>query len=286
MIELVEINNPDLSIIEHYTKDIKFYQTDTFIILMSLCCCLPLGLFMMWYYKKFNKVIRIVLTSILAIIGISILFMTFYTYTCSMNEIRNAFDQIHDGDLNSAETPTQNNEIIPIDTEVFSTTLTAGHYLVGTDIPVGTYSFFSKRGSGNLYSSDGSVNVIFDYNSESGKSIGLENFGTEELKNIHMADGVLLSVTGSQEISAGCDDGEVKTMKARNQEDIEEIEVGYGHYGAPDNIPSGTYDIELLEGKGNIICSSPGDGGINEIMGEPTPEIKQKKVCILQNSKI
>ena len=52
MIELVKINNPDLSIIEHYTKDIKFYQTDTFIILMSLCCCLPLGLFMMWYYKK------------------------------------------------------------------------------------------------------------------------------------------------------------------------------------------------------------------------------------------
>ena len=58
-----------------------------------------------------------------------------------------------------------------VSTEAFSTTLITGHYLVGTDIPVGTYKFYSKNGSGNLYSSDGSINVIFDHNKESAKKI-------------------------------------------------------------------------------------------------------------------
>lgn len=162
----------------------------------------------------------------------------------------------------------ENAPLVSEKTEAYSTTLTAGHYLIGTDLPVGTYNFYSKKGTGNLISSDGTVNVIFDHNNESGKNIGIDNFGTEELNNIYLSEGVSLTVTGAQEISAGCDDGLVDSMLERDQEGLKEIEVGYGHYGASDNIPAGTYDIEWIEGTGNIICSSGADYGINEIMGE------------------
>lgn len=49
----------------------KFYQKTWFIVLMLLCCCFPLGLFLMWKYKKFNKPVRIVITVlfVLAFIG-------------------------------------------------------------------------------------------------------------------------------------------------------------------------------------------------------------------------
>ncbi|GKG99072.1 hypothetical protein CE91St54_10040 [Hungatella hathewayi] len=175
--------------------------------------------------------------------------------------------------ISSTQSPQpETTSIDEIITEAFSTTLTAGHYVVGIDIPVGTYSFFSKKGSGNLISSDGSINEIFDYDSEVGnnlKEYGIENFGTEELHNIFLPEETIVTVTGTQEVSAGCDDGLVSKMKKRHQENLSELEIGYGNYGANENIPAGTYNIIWLEGAGNIISeSSNSDNGINEIMGD------------------
>lgn len=202
-------------------------------------------------------------TFIIAIIGF------FANYFIFVEPTSNYVNEVISTTQNLQTEPASIQEII---TEAFSTTLTAGHYLVGIDIPVGTYSFFSKKGSGNFYSSDGSINEIFDFDNQVGESLkeyGVDNFGTEELHNIFLSEGVIISVTGTQEISAGCDDGLVSELKSRNQEDLSELEIGYGSYGANDNIPSGTYDIIWLEGSGNIISDS-GDtnNGINEIMGD------------------
>lgn len=157
--------------------------------------------------------------------------------------------------------------------EGFATTLTAGHYTVGIDIPVGTYSFFSKAGSGNLYSSDLSLNEIFTAeDSVAGKTLkeyGIENFGTEEINNIYLNDGTIVTVTGTQQISAGCDDGLTSAMISRNQDGPEETELGYGLYAAGDDFPAGTYNVIWLEGNGNIQTDPfDMDTGINEIMGD------------------
>lgn len=187
----------------------------------------------------------------------------------------------------SQEIMTTSTEAELLETETFTTTLTAGHYVVGLDIPVGTYSFFSKKGTGNLISSDGTINAIFDYESQASNDIGVSGFGTEELKNIRLADGVILTVTATQEISAGCDDGEVSNMHSRNQENLKEIELGYGLYAAGDDFPSGTYNIQWLEGFGNIQTDPYEiDYGINEIMGElsidNTIDELSEKTCIKQ----
>lgn len=39
-----------------------FYSQTWFVLLMMLCCCFPIGLFLMWKYKKFNKPVRIIIT--------------------------------------------------------------------------------------------------------------------------------------------------------------------------------------------------------------------------------
>lgn len=98
--------------------------------------------------------------------------------------------------------------------------------------------------------------------------IGLENLGTEELNNISLFEGTIITVTSTQEISAGCDDGLVSELKPRNQE-LKEIELGYGLYAAGDDFPSGTYNVTWIEGNGNIQTNPYDlDTGINEIMGE------------------
>lgn len=44
-----------------------FYQKTWFVILMMFCCCFPVGLFLMWKYKKFNKPVRIIISSFFAL---------------------------------------------------------------------------------------------------------------------------------------------------------------------------------------------------------------------------
>lgn len=44
-----------------------FYTKTWFILLTLLICCFPLGLFLMWKYKKFNKPVRIILTTVLVV---------------------------------------------------------------------------------------------------------------------------------------------------------------------------------------------------------------------------
>lgn len=267
-IKLIQENNPNLLITTRAATDLPFYQRTVFVVLLMLFCCAPVGLFLMWYYKKFSKPIMTLITTFLIFTWCAGLWASYNNYTILVSQTNDTFEQIYNNQVSRLDI-TNSSEVL--NTEAFSTTLTAGHYLVGTDIPVGTYSFYSKKGMGNLISSDGKINAIFNHDSESFSSIGLDDFGTEELNNIYLDEGVTLSVTGTQQISAGCSDGMVSSMKPRNQEGLQNIELGYGHYGASDDIPAGTYDVEWIEGNGNIICASSIDGGINEIMGDSPP---------------
>ena len=211
--------------------------------------------------QKKKYIILIVIFLLVILAGIGIVFKYYITHRNNGDSVVTIPIQGH----------VSENIESPIETEVFTTTLTAGHYIVGIDIPVGTYSFFSKKGSGNLISDDGSINEIFDYESQVSPDIGIENFGTEELNIIPLTDGTILTVTSTQEISAGCEDGRVSELKPRNQE-LNEIELGYGLYAAGDDFAPGTYNVTWLEGNGNIQTNPyDSDTGINEIMGEKTP---------------
>lgn len=44
-----------------------FYKTTWFILLTTFCICFPVGLFLMWKYKKFHIGVRIALTSVLSL---------------------------------------------------------------------------------------------------------------------------------------------------------------------------------------------------------------------------
>ncbi len=248
-VKLIREYYPDLSINEKHVEDLKFYER--------------------WRLTARTGIILIAFMILL--IGFTGVY-AIYTRNSNavIDEVSSNESIINDEYMSNKES--ENTTLVSEKTEAYSATLIAGHYLVGTDLPVGTYNFYSKKGTGNLISSDGTVNVIFDHNNESGKNIGIDSFGTEELNNIYLSEGVTLTLTGNQEVSAGCDDGLVDSMVGRNQEGLEELEIGYGQYGANDNIHSGTYDVEWIEGTGNIICSSSIDSGINEIMGESTDE--------------
>ncbi len=153
-------------------------------------------------------------------------------------------------------------------TDSFSTTLVSGHYIVGIDIPAGTYTLSSRKGKGNVITDDGSVNTILNADASSDD---ISSFEISQLDNVYLGQDVTLFVLGNQEVSAGCSDGQVYNMSAREQsENLEEIECGYGWFSSGADFIPGTYDITWIEGNGNIISEFEPEGvpGINEIMGD------------------
>ncbi len=49
------------------SEQTPFYKTTWFILLTTFCICFPVGLFLMWKYKKFHIGVRIALTSVLSL---------------------------------------------------------------------------------------------------------------------------------------------------------------------------------------------------------------------------
>ena len=43
-------------------QKIPFYQSTWFAILMMFCCCFPVGVILMWRYRKFTLIVRIIVT--------------------------------------------------------------------------------------------------------------------------------------------------------------------------------------------------------------------------------
>lgn len=291
-IYLIKDNQPSLYIIEKDLESLKLYERNWFIMLLLFVCCFPVGLFLLWYNKKGTRGSRIILTTTavaLWITGLALYYKTVTDFFC--NEVQSAYNDIMASTYNAAnafipetentyETTTfiKTETDLASETEAYSTTLTAGHYIVGVDIPEGTYDFFSKKGSGNLFSDDGTLNEIFtaddSLTQKHLEELGIsDTWSQDELHNISLATGTIVSVTGTQQISAGCSDANISGMEEREKDDTLPIELGYGLYAAGDDFPAGTYDVIWIEGNGNIMTEPyEMDYGINEIMGDPSAD--------------
>ena len=268
-----------MDIIEEDLSSLKFYQRNWFIIILIFLCCFPIGLFLLWYYKKGTRGSRAMLTTAAVFLWVAGFFSSYRTFANSFDEVNSAYNDImtsasEAGNLFLPETESTTESTS--DTEAYSTTLTAGHYIVGIDIPEGTYDFFSKKGSGNLFSDDGTLNEIFTADDSLTKR-QFEDYGItdtwskDELHNIVLVSGTIISVTGTQQISAGCSDANISGMSEREKNETRPIELGYGLYAAGDDLPAGTYDVVWIEGNGNIMTEPyEMDYGINEIMGDPS----------------
>lgn len=67
-----------------------------------------------------------------------------------------------------------------------SVTLANGYFLVGTDIPAGTYNIEATSGGGNVISNDGTINAIM--------GVANDGFYQKEYNNIPLREGATLTV--------------------------------------------------------------------------------------------
>lgn len=255
-ISYINHNAPDIVTIAKTPKDYKIYYRKWFILISTIVCA-PVGIFLLWKSPLQRKFFQCSLTAFaIAVIACNLFFLYPKTLDTHNLPIEETFNTLPSSEDNNVETEPSRTS--------FSDTLTAGHYTVGVDIPSGTYKFFAKSGLGNLMSQSLAVNEILDSGTTAGNIISSAT--TDELSNILLLDGDILTITGTLEVSAGCDNAGELTPRDQS---LNEVELEYGIYTAGDDFPAGTYDLVWIEGTGNV-QTDPYDInlGINEIFGE------------------
>lgn len=146
--------------------------------------------------------------------------------------------------------------------------LSAGNYVVGVDIPAGTYNFTAVSGGGNVSSDNmysGGINAIMG-TADKNTSTGTDMY-QQEYKNIKLPEGTTLRLAGSLVLQVTCPEASGAPLTPRNQSITEAVELSNGNYVAGTDFPAGTYDITVVSGSGNVSSSNLYDGGINEVMG-------------------
>lgn len=146
--------------------------------------------------------------------------------------------------------------------EPYEVTLTAGHYLSGVDFPSGTYDIVAIKGSGNVSSSNMFGGGLNETMSNKEDEMYIKEFNNAKLENE-----VVLSISGNLSIKINSDVADIPNLKTRTNKLTKEVELSSGNYVAGTDFPTGTYDIILVSGSGNVSSSNMYEGGLNEVMG-------------------
>lgn len=267
-ISYIRSHAPEVQLIEKSPCSYRFYYHKWFILLITWLFCAPIGLILLWCSPLQRKAFKV---------GLTVLWLSFFTgylisgiiaFNQTVDFISSLFDPStyidRSADTNNEPSDSPETAIAEKSTNLFTDTLTAGHYTVGVDIPSGTYNFFAKSGFGNIISESLAINEIFDYDTIIGEIA--PDITEKEISNVYLADDDVLTITGTLEVSVGSDDAGVTVAR---EQDLQEIELEYGIYAAGDDFPPGTYNIVWEEGFGSI-QTDPYDiySGINEVFGE------------------
>lgn len=270
-------------------KEKKWYQ-NTVVVIFLLLLCFPLGLFLMWQYTKWDKNVKVAVTTAIAVIIL-----------CNIPEIKNTAQEqrkMHNYKKEEAkkdeekskkdeskkeekkeekkETPkpvTKKEEKKEEKKEINVAkeyTLCSGHYVPGADIPVGTCDVELISGIGNVHSGllAGGINEVFGTRA------------TKNFKNLKLPLKDVLTITGDVKVKLTYTDIQDGFVGRKNGK---EIVLNAGNYKCTVDIPEGIYNIVLVSGIGNVISNNGRDVGINEVFGAKAT--KESKNIVLTSDK-
>lgn len=150
-----------------------------------------------------------------------------------------------------------------VQTEAYEVELSAGHYVVGADIPAGVYDVTAIKGTGNVSSSnmfDGGINQVMG-TQDDGLSV-------KEFKNLKLdKKDISITVNGTAVIKLSSQAAQTKNLEPKENPAKKEYTFSSGNYVVGKDIERGIYDIIAIKGNGNISSDNMFEGGINEVFG-------------------
>jgi hypothetical protein len=214
--------------------------------------------------RKTFKTVVIILV-ILAFIGFIASLNDDSSKTQDNNELNDSKTQMSPTptDVNLTPTPTATTaESTPAPTKQVATTesyqveLSAGKYVSGMDFPSGKYDLTAVSGSGNVYTSDISLNEVM--------SSKEDDFSIKTFKNAKLESKLVLTIAGNLVLNISSDKANVADLQPRVNDLTQTVELSSGNYVAGDDFPAGTYNVVAIQGSGNVYTA---DADLNEVMG-------------------
>lgn len=147
----------------------------------------------------------------------------------------------------------------------FSEKFSSGFYTAGVDFPAGTYNLKAVKGSGNVISTDGTLNVIMGTQSD--------DMYEKTYNNAEFSNGTILSISNVTVELASVDDVD-PTLEKRTNPATQEYTFSSGNYVVGKDIDAGIYTLTPQKGNGNVISD---DGVLNAIMGTDDDDMYQKE---------
>jgi RNA polymerase subunit RPABC4/transcription elongation factor Spt4 len=143
----------------------------------------------------------------------------------------------------------------------YSADLDSGKYTVGIDFPAGNYDIEVISGGGNVSSSNGKINAIMG-TADKNSVLGTDMY-KQKYSNITLDGSAVLSISNVK-VRNSCTEASGAPLKPRNQSITDTVTLENGNFTAGKDFKEGVYDISVVSGGGNVICSS---NGLNMIMG-------------------
>lgn len=137
--------------------------------------------------------------------------------------------------------------------------LTAGHYVVGVDIPAGEYNLKAEENSGRVV-----VSSMYDNGVTIDMTTKKDDLGKKTFTNLKLAAPMVLSVTGELEVELTSKNATLQPFK-KVEIVGKEVTLKPGVYTVGKDIVPGTYDVVAVSGTGNVSSSNMFEGGISEV---------------------
>lgn len=93
-VDYIQEKRPDLDIIEHDCDQDPFYTKNVFIGLITLFCLAPVGIILLWCYRKRSFADRVMFTIMVTVIYALIIYLRYMAYKNAIAEVNDALNQV------------------------------------------------------------------------------------------------------------------------------------------------------------------------------------------------
>lgn len=169
--------------------------------------------------------------------------------------------------------------------EEYQTKLMSGNYVVGVDIPIGTYKVNIINGTGIIDIENQTQGVFIS--SEMSLDSDIFEDAYKSISNVRLYDNTIIKVVGI-EVELISENAKTSLLrdKTQNIEELNEVNLS-SVYEIGKDIKAGVYDIQYIEGFGNVITEGLDNGGIDAdfIEGEELSKV-YKNIELVEGTKL
>lgn len=169
--------------------------------------------------------------------------------------------------------------------EEYQTKLMSGNYVVGVDIPIGIYKVNIINGTGIIDIENQTQGVFIS--SEMSLDSDIFEDAYKSISNVRLYDNTIIKVVGI-EVELISENAKTSLLrdKTQNIEELNEVNLS-SVYEIGKDIKAGVYDIQYIEGFGNVITEGLDNGGIDAdfIEGEELSKV-YKNIELVEGTKL